>query len=77
MFTAIDYIRDLLSERGMLLERLQQARQRLPSEHPLRSSSPCVPLWEREWTGGLGKDLGLDGDGDEDMEEDGGSESEG
>ena len=61
----------------MLLERLQQARQRLPSEHPLRSSSSCVPLWEREWTGGLGKDLGLDGDGDEDMEEDGGSESEG
>jgi hypothetical protein len=92
MRAAIDYIRDLISERSALLSRLQRAREMLPQDHPcvtsLSSSKNGIPLWEREWNGGTGKDLDADNEGEgggerngdaaqEDMDDEGVSESEG
>lgn len=52
---AIDYITDLLSERGALLERLQHARSMLLPNHPALASHSIPPLWERTWHGGTGE----------------------
>ncbi|CAL1716248.1 unnamed protein product [Somion occarium] len=66
----IDHLNALLNERTELLQRLQYARNLLPSNHPALVVSPehldsqtGVPLWDREWGGGTG--LGADGDGDD------------
>jgi hypothetical protein len=53
---AVEYIQQLLAERQHFTERLQRARAVLPPGHPvLGLSGPPgdLPLWEREWTGGL------------------------
>ncbi|TBU55329.1 hypothetical protein BD310DRAFT_826123, partial [Dichomitus squalens] len=86
----IDYITGLLDERCTLLQRLELARGVLPLGHPAlsvesRHVDPAtgVPLWEREWNGGMDLDIsdfvgaGADGDGDVEAEEEGGSEDEG
>ncbi|KAH8118209.1 hypothetical protein DFH11DRAFT_884762 [Phellopilus nigrolimitatus] len=67
----IDYINDLLSERAVLLDKLNRARSRLAPGHPARTPQ-TDPLWEREWTGGLGSldDSGDAGEGDSDDEDD-------
>ena len=54
--TAVEYIRQLLAQRQHFIERLQRARAMLPPGHPaldLARPPGDVPLWEREWTGGL------------------------
>lgn len=63
---AIDYINDLLSERSNLLSRLHHARSLIPSSQLPEQAK--IPLWEREWKGGDGKEDG--GDDEEDEEED-------
>lgn len=67
---AIDYINDLLDERTVLLNRMKRARSYLTPGHPaLQQLSDQQPLWEREWSGGLGilDDIeGGDGDSDDD-----------
>jgi hypothetical protein len=69
--TAVEYIQQLLAERQHFTERLQRARAMLPPGHP--ALGPALPpgdfpLWEREWTGGLGAKDDDDGDasGDDD-----------
>lgn len=54
--TAVEYIQQLLVQRQHFNERLQRARAMLPPGHPalgLARPPGDVPLWEREWTGGL------------------------
>ena len=54
--TAVDYIQQLLAQRQHFIERLQRARAMLPPGHPvlgLARPPGDVPLWEREWAGGL------------------------
>lgn len=65
---AIDYIHELLSEREVLMQRLQVTRGVLPVDHPLLHPWPdaSLPLWERKWTGGEGKDNDDDDDDDDD-----------
>jgi len=64
----IDYLQELLSEREVLMQRLQVARGVLPVDHPLLHPWPDapLPLWERKWTGGEGKDHDDDDDDDDD-----------
>lgn len=62
----IDYIHELNSSKDNLSSRLQQARHMLGPGHPTLYASQDIPqdglpLWEREWSGGLG----LAGDEDE------------
>ena len=70
--TAVEYIHELLAQRQHFTERLQRARAVLPPGHPalgLARPPGDVPLWEREWTGGLGAkddDDGGDASGDDD-----------
>ena len=67
---AIDYINDLLEERTSLLNRMKRARSYLSPGHPaLASLSDQQPLWEREWSGGLGILDDVDGDSDEEEAE--------
>jgi len=52
----VEYIQQLLAQRQHFTERLQRARAILPPGHPaldLARPPGDVPLWEREWTGGL------------------------
>ena len=75
---AIDYISDLLAERAALTHRLSIARNMVALGHPAAAVDPRhldphgVPLWEREWSGGME----LDADGAAGAGEDGGSEDE-
>ncbi|RPD61203.1 hypothetical protein L227DRAFT_652955 [Lentinus tigrinus ALCF2SS1-6] len=75
----IDYIQGLLEERTALQQRLQLARGMLPLGHPALPTDPRhldtsgVPLWEREWNGGMD----LDATGAGGAAEDEGSEDEG
>ncbi|KDQ57362.1 hypothetical protein JAAARDRAFT_35993 [Jaapia argillacea MUCL 33604] len=79
----IDYIQDLLSDRTVLLTRLQRARSMLFPAHPALMPSQTrlgpdgKPLWEREWGGGTGDvDIG-DGEGEgEEGEQEGGESDE-
>ncbi len=66
LWTAIDYINELLSERQALVNRLHRAREALPPGHPVMTPSVEQPLWDREWKGGEGK---YDAKADEDEEE--------
>lgn len=59
---SIDYINELLDERGVLLERLRYARRMLPPNHSAPLNPEEGPLWEREWQGGCGE---FEGDGEE------------
>ncbi|KAG8213282.1 hypothetical protein J3R82DRAFT_11757 [Butyriboletus roseoflavus] len=61
----IDHLHELLSEREILMQRLQMARSALPVDHPLQHPQPDapLPLWERKWTGG---EKGDDDDDDDD-----------
>lgn len=68
----VEYIEHLLAQRQHFTERLQRARAMLPPGHPalgLARPPGELPLWEREWTGGLGAkdddDVG-DASGDDD-----------
>jgi len=68
----VEHIEHLLAQRQHFTERLQRARAMLPPGHPalgLARPPGELPLWEREWTGGLGvkddDDLG-DASGDDD-----------
>lgn len=63
---AIDYLHDLLSEREVLMQRLQVARNTLPANHPLLQLQPdaLLPLWERKWSGG--EEIGNDDDDNDD-----------
>ena len=65
LFLAIDYLHELLSEREVLMQRLQVARNTLPVNHPLLQSQPDapLPLWEQKWSGG---EKGNDDDDDDD-----------
>ena len=85
--SAIDYINGLLDERSALQQRLELARGVLPLGHPAlavgdhhRDPATGVPLWEREWNGGMDLDISADlltGAGaDADADEDGASEDE-
>lgn len=58
-------MQDLLEERKMLLDRLNRGRSRLAPGHPALVSLQSAPLWEREWTGGMGILDDDDSDGDE------------
>jgi hypothetical protein len=52
----VEYIQHLLAQRQHFAERLQRARVMLPPGHPalgLARPPGELPLWEREWTGGL------------------------
>ncbi len=69
---AVEYIQQLLEQRQHFIKRLQRARAMLPPGHPapdLAMPPGELPLWEREWSGGLGAkdddDVG-DGSGDDD-----------
>lgn len=56
IFSAIEYINELLGDRSSLLARLEHARSALPSDHPALSlSCKGEPLWERQWRGGEGR----------------------
>lgn len=67
-----------MSDRQVLLERLQTARNSLARGHPALTVAPAhldehsVPLWDRDWKGGTGlddmMDDGADGDGGSDEE---------
>nr|UBR88885.1 transcription factor bHLH2 [Ganoderma lucidum] len=76
----IDYITGLIAERSGLQQRLELARNMLPPGHPalpveLGHLDPNgVPLWEREWNGGM--DLNIADLGGA-VEDDGASEDEG
>ena len=78
--SAIDYITGLIAERSALQQRLELARGMLPLGHPAlpvdlgQLDASGVPLWEREWNGGMDLDLADFGGAPED---DGGSEDEG
>ncbi|KAI0300851.1 hypothetical protein BC826DRAFT_905435 [Russula brevipes] len=68
----VEYIQQLLAERQHFTERLQRARAMLPPGHPVLGPAlppGDLPLWEREWTGGMGgkddDDGGDSGDDDE------------
>jgi len=53
---AVEYIQQLLAERQHFTERLQRAWAMLPPGHPalgLARPPGELPLWEREWSGGL------------------------
>ncbi|KLO17156.1 hypothetical protein SCHPADRAFT_868685 [Schizopora paradoxa] len=68
----IDYIHDLLSDKASLLDRLSRARTVLARSAPERLQPPIegVPLWEREWGGGVGLlDPEGGGDSDDDVED--------
>lgn len=77
--SAIDYITDLIADRSALQQRLELARGMLPLGHPTLSvelghlDASGVPLWEREWSGGMDLDLADFGGAPEDD----GSEDEG
>jgi len=68
----VEYIQHLLAQRQHFTERLQRARAMLPPGHPalgLARPPEELPLWEREWTGGLGAkddDDAGDASGDDD-----------
>ncbi|PIL35735.1 transcription factor [Ganoderma sinense ZZ0214-1] len=76
----IDYITGLIAERSALQQRLELARGMLPLGHSAlpvelgHLDASGVPLWEREWNGGMDLDLADFGGAPED---DGGSEDEG
>lgn len=62
----IEYINELLKDREALLTRLDHAKSSLGPDHPsCGSNESVIPLWEREWNGGSGKDA----DDDEEEEE--------
>ncbi|KAI0360011.1 hypothetical protein OH77DRAFT_1394809, partial [Trametes cingulata] len=62
----IDYITALLADRAALAQRLEIARGILPLGHPAAQVDPRhldaqgVPLWEREWNGGMDLDAGAE-----------------
>jgi len=58
----IDYIQDLNSAKESLLQRLANARARLPPSHPSQTAQ-SEPIWNREWTGGIGNGGGDDDEG--------------
>ncbi|KAI0366124.1 hypothetical protein BV20DRAFT_1002877 [Pilatotrama ljubarskyi] len=68
----IDYITALLADRAALTQRLEIARGILPLGHPAAQidarhlDAQGVPLWEREWNGGMDLDAGAGEDGSED-----------
>ncbi|KAI0661595.1 hypothetical protein C8Q70DRAFT_910418, partial [Cubamyces menziesii] len=68
----IDYITELLDDRAALVQRLQIARGILPLGHPAAQLDPRhldaqgVPLWDREWNGGMDLDVGAQDEGSED-----------
>lgn len=68
---AIDYITDLIAQRTALQQRLELARGVLPLGHPATAIEPRhldgsgIPLWEREWNGGMDLDLGGEGSDDD------------
>ncbi|KAH9902891.1 hypothetical protein C8Q73DRAFT_785517 [Cubamyces lactineus] len=68
----IDYITELLDDRAALAQRLQIARGILPLGHPAAQLDPRhldpqgVPLWDREWNGGMDLDVGAQDEGSED-----------
>ncbi len=78
--SAIDHITGLIADRSALQQRLELARGMLPLGHPSlpvelgHLDSSGLPLWEREWNGGMDLDLTDFGGAAED---DGGSEDEG
>ncbi|KAL7279097.1 hypothetical protein ACG7TL_006935 [Trametes sanguinea] len=80
---AIDYITALLSERAALAQRLHIARGVLPLGHPAARPDPRhldahgVPLWEREWSGGMDLVDANVGEGEGEEGEGEGSEEEG
>ncbi|KAI0267733.1 hypothetical protein BC834DRAFT_869688 [Gloeopeniophorella convolvens] len=52
----VEHIQDLLAQRQQLVDRLQRARAMLPPGHPAQGLAlppEEVPLWEREWNGGM------------------------
>jgi hypothetical protein len=69
---AVEYVEHLLAQRQHFTERLQRARAMLPPGHPalgLARPPEELPLWEREWTGGMGAkddDDAGDASGDDD-----------
>ena len=69
---AVEYIQHLLAQRQHFTERLQRARAVLPPGHAALGLARLpgeLPLWEREWTGGLGAkddDDAGDASGDDD-----------
>ncbi|KZT02594.1 uncharacterized protein LAESUDRAFT_730103 [Laetiporus sulphureus 93-53] len=78
----IEHITSLIDDRESLLTRLQSARSSLAQGHPAlvvsdaHKNADGVPLWEREWNGGVGiVEEGVE-EGEEDDGE-GGSEDEG
>jgi len=77
----IDYIHSLISDRHVLLARLHSARGALAPGHPVLSvtresmDENGVPLWEREWNGGIG--IPEDGGDEEGGEEDVGDDNDG
>ncbi|KAI0749445.1 hypothetical protein C8Q80DRAFT_1075015, partial [Daedaleopsis nitida] len=58
----IDYITGLLAEQASLKQRMDLARGMLPLSHPAlpvdarHMDATGVPLWEREWNGGMDLD---------------------
>ncbi|KAL0067885.1 hypothetical protein AAF712_005053 [Marasmius tenuissimus] len=66
----IDYINDLLKDREALLARLDRAKSSLGPNHPsCASTDSAMPLWERQWNGGSGKDADAEEEEEEEEEE--------
>ncbi|KAI0649369.1 hypothetical protein C8Q79DRAFT_950192 [Trametes meyenii] len=69
---SIEYITALLADRDALSQRLQVARGILPLGHPATLTdarhldAQGVPLWDREWNGGMDLDAGPGDEGSED-----------
>lgn len=60
---AIEHLQDLLEQKSELLSRLERTRSILGPNHPaLRQNFGEQPLWEREWDGGKGIMVDVNGD---------------
>ncbi|KAJ3852230.1 hypothetical protein EV368DRAFT_65100 [Lentinula lateritia] len=62
----IEYIKELLHDRQDLLARLERARSSIAPDYPSGKPLDPLPLWEREWKGGSGKE----GEAEDEDEED-------
>ncbi|KAJ3873867.1 hypothetical protein F5051DRAFT_336906 [Lentinula edodes] len=62
----IEYIKELLHDRQDLLARLERARSSIAPDHPSGKPLDPLPLWEREWKGGSGKEGDAEDEEDED-----------
>ncbi|KAJ3928573.1 MAG: hypothetical protein NXY57DRAFT_901784 [Lentinula lateritia] len=62
----IEYIKELLHDRQNLLARLERARSSIAPDHHSEKPLDPLPLWEREWKGGSGKE----GEAEDEEEED-------